>query len=173
MIGEECVSVWWTVVRVLIVYVAVEDRHRTLFTKLEARVWRKVKSFRTVERRDRGAVVLSGDGAGDIKPIPCNVHRLAELNRDGGVVRHVDAVRDRLGGQLIPPQRLRELLAAAGCPTRPSELGLTASAFRATYVRARMIRRRYTVLDLATEAGVLGELVDELFAPGGFWADEP
>ena len=83
------------------------------------------------------------------------------------------ALRDRLGGQLIPPQRLRELLAAAGCPTRPSELGLTASAFRATYVRARMIRRRYTVLDLATEAGVLGELVDELFAPGGFWADEP
>jgi glycerol-1-phosphate dehydrogenase [NAD(P)+] len=83
------------------------------------------------------------------------------------------ALRDRLGGQLIPPQRLRELLAAAGCPTRPSELGLTAAAFRATYVRARMIRRRYTVLDLATEAGVLGELVDELFAPGGFWADEP
>jgi len=83
------------------------------------------------------------------------------------------ALRDRLGEQLIPPQRLRELLSAAGCPTRPSELGLTASAFRATYVRARMIRRRYTVLDLATEAGVLGELVDELFAPGGFWADEP
>jgi glycerol-1-phosphate dehydrogenase [NAD(P)+] len=83
------------------------------------------------------------------------------------------ALRDRLGGQLIPPQRLRELLAAAGCPTRPSELGLTASAFRATYVRARMIRRRYTVLDLATEAGLLGELVDELFAPGGLWADEP
>jgi glycerol-1-phosphate dehydrogenase [NAD(P)+] len=83
------------------------------------------------------------------------------------------ALRDRLGGQLIPPRRLRELLAAAGCPTRPSELGLTASAFRATYARARMIRRRYTVLDLATEAGVLGELVDELFAPGGFWADEP
>jgi glycerol-1-phosphate dehydrogenase [NAD(P)+] len=35
-----------------------------------------------------------------------------------------------------------------------------------------MIRRRYTVLDLAAETGLLGELVDELFAPGGFWADE-
>jgi glycerol-1-phosphate dehydrogenase [NAD(P)+] len=83
------------------------------------------------------------------------------------------ALRDRLREQLVPARRLRELLAAAGCPTRPSELGLTDSAFRATYQRARMIRRRYTVLDLATEAGVLGELVDELFAPGGFWADEP
>ena len=35
-----------------------------------------------------------------------------------------------------------------------------------------MIRRRYTVLDLAAETGLLGELVDELFAPGGSWAGE-
>jgi glycerol-1-phosphate dehydrogenase [NAD(P)+] len=34
-----------------------------------------------------------------------------------------------------------------------------------------MIRRRYTVLDLAAETGTFDELVDELFAPGGFWAD--
>ena len=66
---------------------------------------------------------------------------------------------------------MRELLAAAGAPTRPSELGLTASAFRATYHRARMIRRRYTVLDLAAETGTLDGLVGELFAPGGFWAE--
>jgi glycerol-1-phosphate dehydrogenase [NAD(P)+] len=81
-------------------------------------------------------------------------------------------LRDRLRAQLVPAERLRELLAAAGCPTRPSELGLTASAFRATYARARMIRRRYTVLDLAAETGLLDQLVDELFAPGAIWADE-
>jgi glycerol-1-phosphate dehydrogenase [NAD(P)+] len=81
------------------------------------------------------------------------------------------ALRDRLGGQLLGPRRLRELLAAAGCPTRPSELGLPAPAFRDTYRRARMIRRRYTVLDLAAETGLLDECVEELFAPGGFWAD--
>jgi glycerol-1-phosphate dehydrogenase [NAD(P)+] len=80
-------------------------------------------------------------------------------------------LRERLRAQLLPARRVRELLAAAGCPTRPSELGLTAPAFRATYQRARMIRRRYTVLDLAAETGTLDELVDELFAPGGFWAD--
>ena len=81
-------------------------------------------------------------------------------------------LRDRLGAHLLPADRVRELLAAAGCPTRPSELGLPAAAFTATYSRARMIRRRYTVLDLAAETGTFGELVDELFAPGGFWADE-
>jgi glycerol-1-phosphate dehydrogenase [NAD(P)+] len=80
------------------------------------------------------------------------------------------ALRDRLREQLVPAERLRELLAAAGCPTGPSELGLTAPALRATYPRARMIRRRYTVLDLAFETGLLGELVDELFRPGGFWS---
>jgi glycerol-1-phosphate dehydrogenase [NAD(P)+] len=80
-------------------------------------------------------------------------------------------LRDRLRAQLLPAARLRELLAAAGAPTRPAELGLTAAAFGATYRRARMIRRRYTVLDLAAETGTLDGLVDELFAPGGFWAD--
>jgi glycerol-1-phosphate dehydrogenase [NAD(P)+] len=73
------------------------------------------------------------------------------------------ALRDRLREQLVPAERLGELLAAAGCPTRPSQLGLSAGAFRATYQRARMIRRRYTVLDLAFETGLLDELVDELF----------
>jgi glycerol-1-phosphate dehydrogenase [NAD(P)+] len=62
------------------------------------------------------------------------------------------------------------MLAAAGCPTGPSELGLDRAAFKASYGRARMIRRRYTVLDLAAETGLLDECVDELFAPGGFWA---
>ena len=80
-------------------------------------------------------------------------------------------LRDRLRDQLPPAGRVRKLLDAAGAPTRPSELGLTASAFRATYHRARMIRRRYTVLDLAAETGTFDELVDELFAAGGFWAD--
>jgi len=32
-----------------------------------------------------------------------------------------------------------------------------------------MIRKRYTVLDLALETGLLDVLVDELFAPDGFW----
>jgi glycerol-1-phosphate dehydrogenase [NAD(P)+] len=63
------------------------------------------------------------------------------------------------------------MLGAAGCPTSPAEIGLRRSAFKETYYRAQMIRRRYTILDLATETDLLGECVDELFAPGGFWAE--
>ena len=80
-------------------------------------------------------------------------------------------LRDRLATQLLPAERLREMLAAAGCPTSPSEIGLSWPAFRDSYHRARMIRRRYTALDLAAETGTLGELVDELFARGGFGAE--
>ena len=61
------------------------------------------------------------------------------------------------------------MLQAAGCPTGPIEIGLSWDDFEATYSRARTIRKRYTVLDLAFEAGILEECVDELFAPVGFW----
>jgi glycerol-1-phosphate dehydrogenase [NAD(P)+] len=80
------------------------------------------------------------------------------------------ALRDRLATQLLPAAGLAEMLAAAGCPTGPAELGLDRAAFRATFGRARTIRRRYTVLDLAAETGLLEECVGELFAPGGFWS---
>jgi glycerol-1-phosphate dehydrogenase [NAD(P)+] len=79
-------------------------------------------------------------------------------------------LRDRLREQLIPAQHARALLQAAGCPTAPGEIGLSAERLKATYRRAQMIRRRYTILDLANEAGVLDACVGKLFAGAGFWA---
>jgi hypothetical protein len=35
-----------------------------------------------------------------------------------------------------------------------------------------MIRRRFTVLDLAGQAGILEASVDELFGPDGHWGRE-
>ena len=81
-------------------------------------------------------------------------------------------LRGRLRDQLMPAARIREMLRAAGCPTRPDEIGLGWEEFKATYFRARTIRKRYTVLDLAAEAGVFEECVEELFSPGGFWGRE-
>jgi glycerol-1-phosphate dehydrogenase [NAD(P)+] len=78
-------------------------------------------------------------------------------------------LREKVRVQLMPAERIREMLQAAGCPTGPVEIGLRWEDFEATYARARTIRKRYTILDLAFEAGILEECVDELFAPGGFW----
>ena len=69
----------------------------------------------------------------------------------------------------MPAELIREMLRAACCPTGPVEIGLRWEDFEATYLQARTIRKRYTILDLAFEAGILEECVDELFAPDGFW----
>jgi glycerol-1-phosphate dehydrogenase [NAD(P)+] len=79
-------------------------------------------------------------------------------------------LREKVAEQLMPAGQLREMLEEAGCPTSPEEIGLGWEDFKATYSRARTIRSRYTVLDLAAETGIFDECVEELFAPGGFWA---
>jgi glycerol-1-phosphate dehydrogenase [NAD(P)+] len=80
------------------------------------------------------------------------------------------SLRERLVGQLLPAAELAEMLRAAGAPSRPAEIGVSPEVLRDTYFRCRTIRRRYTVLDLAAETGLLEPCVDELFAPGGFWS---
>ena len=62
-------------------------------------------------------------------------------------------------------------VALAGCPTGPAEIGLDWPRLKASYALARTIRRRYTVLDLAVETGILAECVDELFAAAGYWGE--
>ena len=79
-------------------------------------------------------------------------------------------LREKVNDQLMPAAELRDLLQQAGCPTSPEEIGLSREDFKATYRRAQMIRSRYTILDLTNETGILDECVEELFAPGGFWA---
>jgi glycerol-1-phosphate dehydrogenase [NAD(P)+] len=79
-------------------------------------------------------------------------------------------LRERLREQLLPARQVRAQLREAGCPTTPAEIGLSMQALRCTYRRAQLIRQRYTILDLLNETGLLDKCVDELFAPGGFWA---
>jgi len=78
-------------------------------------------------------------------------------------------LRERLNDQLLPAAELRDRLRDAHAPTAPEDIGLEPAALRDTYRRAQMIRRRFTVLDLADQAGILGACLEELFAPDGFW----
>lgn len=78
----------------------------------------------------------------------------------------------KLRDQLIPATELQQMLRAVGAPAHPSDIDLGWDRFRETYTRAQMIRKRYTVLDLALEANLLEELVAELFAPEGFWGKQ-
>ena len=78
-------------------------------------------------------------------------------------------LREKVREQLMPAWEIKEMLEAAGCPTTPVEIGLGWGNFEKSYRRAQTIRKRYTVLDLASETGLLDECVQELFAPEGFW----
>ena len=91
-------------------------------------------------------------------------HRL-ELLRD-----HWPELSKKLRAQLPRTEALRDWLAAAGCPVTPEEIGLDRAQLRESYLAAMHIRRRYTVFDLARNAGVFEQLVDEVFAPGGYWS---
>ncbi len=122
-----------------------------------------VRAAHTIPELEEGAVGQSLD-----KYISADelAQRLAELRE------RWPEMRDRLAEQLMPAGQIREMLRAAGCPTTPAEIGLGWADFKATYSRAPTIRKRYTILDLAAEAGIFDECVEELFAPGGFWARE-
>ena len=79
-------------------------------------------------------------------------------------------LRRRIVAQLIPVRTLQDMLRAAGAPAVPEDIGLTADAVRATFPRAMYYRSRYTVLDVAREAGWFDDLVAEVFAPGALWS---
>jgi glycerol-1-phosphate dehydrogenase [NAD(P)+] len=73
--------------------------------------------------------------------------------------------------RLPAPQEVRRWLDAAGAPSHPAAVGVSAERHAADYARARLIRRRYTALDLLHELGWLGPAVADLFGPQGFWRD--
>jgi glycerol-1-phosphate dehydrogenase [NAD(P)+] len=60
-----------------------------------------------------------------------------------------------VGTTLRPPERVRNILSAAGAPVDMGGLGLGSGHLRRAFSAAREIRNRYTVLDLAADLGVL------------------
>lgn len=86
------------------------------------------------------------------------------------IQQHWPILREKLIQQLLPTPQLQDMLATAGCPTSLAAIGLDKAKLRESYWLARTIRNRYTILDLVYEAGILDDCVNELFAPGGYWA---
>jgi glycerol-1-phosphate dehydrogenase [NAD(P)+] len=76
------------------------------------------------------------------------------------------ALRRRLERQLIPAAELSRRLRLAGCPVTPEAIGVRPEDVAADLVAAGRIRRRYTVLDLAAETGLLAAPPAPAVAPG-------
>ena len=73
-------------------------------------------------------------------------HRLAE---------RWDEIRAQIVAIHRPPEELREILERAGAPTTPQALGWPEDFYREAVRHARLIRNRYTFLDLAADSGFL------------------
>lgn len=74
-------------------------------------------------------------------------------------------LRDRIRQQVYPVDEARGMLAAAGCPTEPQQIGISAERLRSSHLKAYYLRRRYTVLDFARRAGLWQELIGEGSTP--------
>lgn len=81
-----------------------------------------------------------------------------------------DAIRAKIEKQIIPSGELRQMLADAGAPHEPEEIGIDRKRLLASHAQAKMIRARHTVLDLVAEAGWWTACVEDSFKAGGFWA---
>ena len=71
--------------------------------------------------------------------------------------------------QLMPFDEVRENLRLAGAPYEPEQIGVTRARFRDTCRGIPYMRNRYFGIDLVARLGLMDELMDELFGPGGIW----
>ncbi len=95
---------------------------------------------------------------------------LAELKMKALDARGADAMNEKLGALWpelrqellafqVPAATLHTALRASGGPTTAGELGLDVEVYRDAVLHAREIRRRFSVLDLAEDAGLLADFV--------------
>jgi glycerol-1-phosphate dehydrogenase [NAD(P)+] len=75
----------------------------------------------------------------------------AELTR---VREELHTIREGLRDDLLPPETVAAAISAAGGPITPEDLTIDVDDFSDGVDRARFIRNRFTVLDLAAELGL-------------------
>ena len=75
----------------------------------------------------------------------------------------------RLRRMLPQAPDVRQWLQAVGAPASAAAIGVSPQKHAGDYRRARLIRRRYTALDLLHELGWLDAMVSSLFSSDGFW----
>jgi glycerol-1-phosphate dehydrogenase [NAD(P)+] len=92
--------------------------------------------------------------------------RLSILKKDW---REIAATLHR---RLPQAATVQQWLDTVGGPSNAAAIGISRNKHARDHARARLIRRRFTGLDMLHDLGWLGTAVFELFAPGGFWFNE-
>jgi glycerol-1-phosphate dehydrogenase [NAD(P)+] len=82
-----------------------------------------------------------------------------------------DQIRDQLRAFLRPWSEIKSVLRKAGAATRIRDVGLSLEEFREAVLHAREMRRRYTILDLANDFGLLEKHLESIVAETGLSAE--
>jgi glycerol-1-phosphate dehydrogenase [NAD(P)+] len=83
-----------------------------------------------------------------------------------------DEIRGKLNKQIIPFEKASKMLKTAGAPIFPEEIGISRKQLRESAIQAQKIRRRFTILDVAVQTGMMEKWLDAIFAPGKPWGQE-
>lgn len=84
--------------------------------------------------------------------------QLERVNRDWA------RIRERLDEKRLPARQVRQMLAAAGCPVKSADIGISTERLRTSFRKAYHIRRRFTVLDLVRRANLWDECLNQVFS---------
>jgi glycerol-1-phosphate dehydrogenase [NAD(P)+] len=68
-------------------------------------------------------------------------------------------LRHELSAMMVQPEDMARTISAAGGPTTATELGLPRDIWRSAMKHARDVRNRWSLLDLADDAGLLDEFL--------------
>ncbi len=86
----------------------------------------------------------------------------ALADRRAAIYAKWDELRELTRRQLFTFEELTSKLRAAHCPVKPAEINLTPEQFFHGLRAAQLIRKRYTVLDLTYELGLLDEILGRI-----------
>lgn len=84
----------------------------------------------------------------------------AEIKRVERLWAEWDRFRAPLLEVMLPTKTLHDALAACGGTTRATDMGLPPPVYREAIIRAREIRNRFSILDIAALAGVLDSFAE-------------
>lgn len=73
--------------------------------------------------------------------------------------------------RLPEPKTVRRWLEAVGAPATAEAIGVPRDKHASDFARARLIRRRFTGLDVLHELGLMDVAVAEMFGAHGFWRE--
>jgi len=89
----------------------------------------------------------------------------ARTEMDIGRLREQESlIKGEIERTLAVGRKVRNVLTAAGAPTRAEQIGVSTAELDAAIRHGRKIRDRYTALDVAAELGILDAFADRFIA---------